>query len=222
MFDSNRPLLSEASRGRLIAAAWVAGFLAVLGALYLWGCLGPRPAQSPHHAAEAHCQYAQQPRTKASRAPRPPLVIFCFQANAEDGASDADRNAPTSAVPLSQFVARKIVSDPVALFAVVLSLLTWRLIVVGRDQHNRLQESLDWSRKDFDAEHRPWVSVDPSITGPLIWDDNGLNFSLLFVMKNTGRTPAIDAHVDFKIYHKFGGDLVADQLEFAQSVRTTV
>jgi hypothetical protein len=57
------------------------------------------------------------------------------------------------------------------------------------------------ARDDFDATHRPWVSVKIAI-GPrgIYFDDNGMNLHLIFVCKNGGTTPAISVWVAAEPY----------------------
>lgn len=121
----------------LLGLPWVLGFLVVLGVLYWWGYLGPSVAKPKANRAETQCQYAQHPEG-ASKAPeQPPTVVVCFNryANAGDGkAAEDDQTPPEQIAPLSRYVARRVLADPVALFTVVLALFTWRLIVVGREQ----------------------------------------------------------------------------------------
>ena len=50
-----------------------------------------------------------------------------------------------------------------------------------------LQAQLD----QMAADQRPWIHADLSIEEPVTLDTNGMNFSLRFIVKNNGRTPAI-------------------------------
>jgi len=183
---------SEATRGRLINGAWVAGAAVVLGLLYLWGYWGPSDGQPQRHHTEEHCEYAK-PQGDAKGTPPRPAVLVCLQIDAADKgryASTEEGNGPKQIVPLSRSVARRIVSDPVALFSLVLATLTWRLIVVGRYQHKAAMSALDLANAEFVSAHRPWVPDSVSIVSPLTFDSHGAHLTVRFMLKNTGTWPA--------------------------------
>jgi hypothetical protein len=59
------------------------------------------------------------------------------------------------------------------------------------------QDSIDLAREDFEASHRPWISVsDLSAVGSLIWDPQGnASITLSITIENVGRSPAIEVFV---------------------------
>ena len=61
------------------------------------------------------------------------------------------------------------------------------------------------NRELFVATERPWVKVDVSIGGPLVYDVNGLSVTHLFQVTNVGRSPAVNVWVDPRI-HMFTGE----------------
>jgi hypothetical protein len=56
------------------------------------------------------------------------------------------------------------------------------------------------NRAIFIASQRPWVYADVTVVGPWKWDINGASVTLLFVLKNIGRSPALHVSVDPEIY----------------------
>jgi hypothetical protein len=77
------------------------------------------------------------------------------------------------------------------------------------------------ARDDFEATHRPWVSVKISI-GPrgIYFDDNGMNLHLIFVCKNGGTTPAISAWVAAEPYlDRQGRQDLEEQRRVCDSIR---
>ncbi len=135
-----------AGRSRVIASLWIGAVLIAICALYWWGYLGPPEPGPQHHQAEQTCQYAEAAKGHAQASKQAPATIVCFEHNANGGAAEAgggDNGPPKAAVPLSRYVARHIVSEPITLFTAILALLTWRLIAVGRDQHQAAMEATD-------------------------------------------------------------------------------
>lgn len=56
------------------------------------------------------------------------------------------------------------------------------------------------NRAIFIASQRPWVYADVTVVGPWKYDVNGANITLLFVLKNIGRSPALRVSVHPEIY----------------------
>jgi len=197
----------------LLGLPWVLGFAVVLGVLYWWGYLGPSEAKPEPHRAEAQCQYPQHPKGGAKALKNTPTVIVCFNGGPNAGAAKAakDDEAPPKQIgPLSRYVARRVLADPVALFTVVLALFTWRLIVVGRDQHKAAMGALDLARDEFASTHRPRIRV-RNINVKKVGSDpvrpvDGLDLASLdqpftgqFYVSNIGGSTAtvIDAYLGF-------------------------
>ena len=55
------------------------------------------------------------------------------------------------------------------------------------------QQNLITSQQSLMAQQRPWVSIRPEIPdGKYIVDDNGVSLKVIFHLKNTGPTPAVN------------------------------
>ncbi|MGO9953005.1 MAG: hypothetical protein ACLPN1_12465 [Dissulfurispiraceae bacterium] len=78
------------------------------------------------------------------------------------------------------------------------------------------------NRDNFIADNRPWVSVDIQIAGPLTWGkDGGGTLPLKFMLRNTGRTPALDVDVNTDIRPWAGPylDPMSEQHRLSEQVR---
>jgi hypothetical protein len=53
------------------------------------------------------------------------------------------------------------------------------------------EESLKISRETYVAGQRPWISIQISILGPLIFDSNGAEIKIGVTLKNHGHSPAM-------------------------------
>jgi hypothetical protein len=61
-------------------------------------------------------------------------------------------------------------------------------------QRQVTQGQLKVMRDNFTATERPWISIDtipPAISSPLRFDNGNISLALRFVLRNSGRTPAI-------------------------------
>lgn len=56
------------------------------------------------------------------------------------------------------------------------------------------------NREAMIADQRPWVSVTVTQVAPITWDSNGANFTFDFILENTGKTPAVNARIDMKVF----------------------
>ncbi len=61
------------------------------------------------------------------------------------------------------------------------------------------QKSNELNSKIFLSTERPWISVQVLIGGPITYDVNGLNVSLIFRLQNVGRTPAKNVGINFSL-----------------------
>lgn len=75
------------------------------------------------------------------------------------------------------------------------------------------------NRQVFLADQRPWVAVECKLAKPLTWNVNGCNLSFIVAMKNTGRTPALNADIHFRAYSSYGVDHLKNQLALADTAR---
>jgi hypothetical protein len=87
-----------------------------------------------------------------------------------------------------------------ALATVVLAIFTWRLIIVGRDQHGAAVDAISESKKSADAAvdtatatilgQRPWVRLNIKEIKSFSVNDQGIGADLVVSVKNTGNSPA--------------------------------
>jgi hypothetical protein len=85
-----------------------------------------------------------------------------------------------------------------ALFAFVQSFVTGLQI-------KPLRNTADTARKELELSERPWVSLqDFSIESPLTFDSNGARVTIGWVLKNTGRSPAIRGFWQSDFFLQFG------------------
>jgi hypothetical protein len=78
--------------------------------------------------------------------------------------------------------------------------------------------TLDQVKREFDAEHRPWVSVKIDAYAPLEFGEDGTGLVyLLFAFENTGRVPATKLRTAYKLVPPHG-DPVSDQHEIAKEL----
>jgi precorrin-2 methylase len=55
----------------------------------------------------------------------------------------------------------------------------------------------------LELSQRPWVSANFAVYGPLVFDRDGGHINILVTIRNTGHSPAIRGHYDFKLYPTF-------------------
>jgi hypothetical protein len=81
----------------------------------------------------------------------------------------------------------------------VLAFLTLLLAVAGLSQAviyelqlTPLRKSADTAAKELEVSERPWLSIENvTLDSPLIFDENGVEITIRFNIKNSGKTPAI-------------------------------
>jgi hypothetical protein len=88
-----------------------------------------------------------------------------------------------------------------AFAGIAVAIFTWRLIVVGRDQHTAAMGALKLSRDGFNATHRPIIRLRGAILDR--WGSDTIpsptdSFSGKFIIDNVGHTAAniIDSHFE--------------------------
>jgi hypothetical protein len=59
-----------------------------------------------------------------------------------------------------------------------------------RRQNSAVSAQVGIMQKQLEATDRPWVTVEPSISSPLVYNKSGLKIDLDFAVANTGRSPA--------------------------------
>lgn len=86
---------------------------------------------------------------------------------------------------------------------------TWETMLLrqtSRDQAEVMLKSVELSaeaiqttRDAYIASERPWVSVDATVNTDLIRKDGGVEFGILFRVKNHGNSPAINVRVCYEV-----------------------
>ena len=69
-------------------------------------------------------------------------------------------------------------------------------ISVARDSAFAAQRSTELAEKSLVAANRPWVKVDIQIAGPIVYNVNGANITLRYILKNIGHSPAVNVGVN--------------------------
>lgn len=78
---------------------------------------------------------------------------------------------------------------------IAVAAFTATLWIATREMQQASAATLDHLRKEFVAEHRPWVTLDCEVAGPLKYDGNVWRLPIKYRVQNIGRTPA--SHVNF-------------------------
>jgi hypothetical protein len=162
-----------------------------LVALYWWG-YPTAPHHTEHASAKPYCQYTDTSPRATKQKPPIARIIICFQASAESGGKqveEADSQDIRDFLPLTHVFARKVLADPISLFTLVLALFTWRLIVVGRDQHTAAMRALKLAQDEFISTHRPRLVVRNVYSYWTVGMD-GQDISVSYSISNTGDTTA--------------------------------
>jgi hypothetical protein len=61
-------------------------------------------------------------------------------------------------------------------------------------------EATNLARLSLIADQRPWIPPNISLVSGLTWHDGAAQFTLLFTLKNTGKTPALFVNVDSEVF----------------------
>ncbi len=95
-------------------------------------------------------------------------------------------------------------------------------IAVARQSADAAEQAIKATRDAYIASERPWVSVNATINSDLVRKDNGIEFAVLFTVKNYGNSPAIDVWVDYEVValriaqDQFGG--VRERIEARRKI----
>jgi hypothetical protein len=57
------------------------------------------------------------------------------------------------------------------------------------------QKSAEAAERSLIAANRPWIKVDLRVGGPIHYNANGANFTLIYVLNNIGNSPALNVDV---------------------------
>ena len=75
-----------------------------------------------------------------------------------------------------------------------LRLLT-RAEIIAANTAQSAKVSAEAAKSALIAANRPWVKVEIQVGGPIIYNENGANFALKFILTNIGHSPATNAFV---------------------------
>jgi hypothetical protein len=65
---------------------------------------------------------------------------------------------------------------------------------------------------EMQAERRPWISIEVTGHNGIVWDERGARLSVVFKLKNVGKTPATNVFFEAKtILPKVGGPAIPTQ-----------
>jgi hypothetical protein len=178
--------------------------LLALGALYAiwgWGFTG-YAAQAERQHTEITCAYIGGAKPKAKQASQAPETLVC-KGDAYPDASDASTTQQaeqTGFLPMSKALARKLVSDPVAMFTLVLAIFTIGLFLVGRDQNRTAvaaTEAIPILERAYvytnmiGSNLRDLVRSSETELPPTVQPNQGPHqVNISFEIRNYGKTPA--------------------------------
>jgi hypothetical protein len=95
---------------------------------------------------------------------------------------------------------------------VAIAFLTWSLSQDSRRQADTANNQFRIMKGQLDAmeaDQRPWVSIDGDHHSGIVWDERGARLSVLFNLKNVGKSPAADVFFEAKaILPKIGGPAI--------------
>jgi hypothetical protein len=75
------------------------------------------------------------------------------------------------------------------------------------------------SREALIADQRPWISLAFNLSTPITWENDSCNFYFEVVIKNVGKTPALNALISYVGYHMAMTDVLDRQFAFSDQVR---
>jgi hypothetical protein len=68
-----------------------------------------------------------------------------------------------------------------------------------KDQADAAIRQSENAERALIAANRPWVTADISVNGPIVYNVNGVNFTLNFRLKNIGHSPALNVWAEPKV-----------------------
>jgi hypothetical protein len=117
---------------------------------------------------------------------------------------------------------QKIFPDPNSFFNFSLVIVTGCLAVIGIIQASAAKKSAEVGEHTFIAGQRPFVCViAPKIDDGLVWEEYGARTTILFAIKNVGKSPAFDisAQANQFVLGREKPDVSAELIKFCAAVR---
>jgi hypothetical protein len=91
----------------------------------------------------------------------------------------------------------------ITLGGIALALFTLRALNKSVSAANRQADAAatqaQTARQEFELSERPWVSADPIQFSDLTFDKTAGHFTIRFLLKNTGHSPAAHAHIEAQL-----------------------
>jgi hypothetical protein len=144
----------------------------------------------------------------------PVVVKIVTSPEAEANAAEEKQHRAESAIEEKRLtnatVALAVVTTLLALFTAGLWWVTYKLASEARETSTRqaqemgkslklADEAVRTTRDAYIASERPWVSVGAVVNTPLVRKDGGVDFGVLFTVKNHGRSPAINVRIHYEV-----------------------
>jgi len=190
MSDRNRHTFGAAARTGVI---WVGVACVVLCGIYLWGYSG-RSSSAQSKKPEEHYKYSERHYALSKDSSS---VLEDRMESISDRSEDASEHEKydeyQKPLELSKSFARKIVSDPVALFTIVLGIFTALLWYTTAKAVRDAGEVLAVARKEFLATHRPRLIVRDVDVVKL---DEGWMIQFLIVNEGGSKATLVESWVD--------------------------
>lgn len=167
-------------------ARYRGGFVAA-GVILILVCV-PYRAQP----AQPHDQKTKQDQKQSDRPSVAASIVINIkdhdQSNASGSRSSEEISKHPEELPI-QLTDKIMAGSAVvsAIFAIVVGIYTAKLFLVGRNQHDRLKESIDLANKEFIASHRPKIIARQLV---LHFETKEKYMTIKYVLVNTGDTKA--------------------------------
>lgn len=75
-----------------------------------------------------------------------------------------------------------------------------RTEIISDQSAKAAKESSDTAKNALIAANRPWIKTEIQVGGPIFYNVNGVNFTIHYVLKNIGRSPATNIMVNPQVF----------------------
>jgi hypothetical protein len=75
----------------------------------------------------------------------------------------------------------------------------WGTLKATKDQASAAKTQTQTAQQEFELSERPWVSADPIQFSDLTFDKTAGHFTIRFLLKNTGHSPAAHTHIEAQL-----------------------
>jgi len=173
--------------------SWVKPFVEIAGliALIIYTCYAGRMARAAKKSADA-ATVAATAATSAAKTAADTL------SETQEGETDTHTLAIAAG---KQADAAKSQSDNTESIAKAAQ----AEIATSTNSAEAAKNSADTAARELELSERPWVDADVRINGPLAFNVNGANLSILITLRNTGHSPAFNTTINPQLMIIFGG-----------------